>query len=135
VSPEQLLGELEGEGRFVIGDLEAGIGTVLRLQEGDADLVLVVAQPTAKSIDVAGRAARVATRKGVRVIVIANRVRDEEDLAVIRAGVDGAEIVVVPDDPAVAQADREGLAPADVAPDGPGVRAVVQLAGRLSQAA
>lgn len=133
VSAEQLLSELEGEDQIVIGDLEAGVGNVLRLQEGQADVVVVVAQPTAKSLDVARRAIEIATGKVSRIIVVANRVRDEEDLAVIVAEVgEDHELVVVPDDPAIAEADRDGRAAIDVDPDAPGVRALIELADRLA---
>jgi len=132
VSPEQLLGELEGEGRIVVGDLEAGIGTVLRLRPGMADAVVVVAQPTAKSIDIAARAARIAAAREARVIVAANRVRDEEDLSAIRAGLGDHELAVVPDDPVILRADQEGLAPIDVDAGAPGIEAIGMLADRLA---
>jgi CO dehydrogenase maturation factor len=132
VSPEGLLNELESDGKIIIGDLEAGIGTVLRLQEGQADVVVVVAQPTAKSLNVARRAVEMAADKTATTIVVANRVRDDEDLAVIREAVGDCEMVVVPDDAAIARADREGIAAIDVDPDSPGVRAIVGLADRLA---
>jgi len=132
VSAEQLLGELEGDSKIIVGDLEAGIGTVLRLQEGQADVVVVVAQPTAKSLDVARRALELARERAPRVIVVANRVRDDDDLALIEAAVGECEMIVVPDDQAIAQADREGRAAIDVDPDSPGVRALVDLADRLA---
>lgn len=133
VSPESLLRELESEGMIIIGDLEAGIGTVMRLQEGQADVVLIVAQPTAKSLNVASRAVDLATDRGARMIVVANRVRDDEDLALIRAAVgEDVEMVVVPDEPAIALADREGRAAIDVDEDAPGVRVLIELANRLA---
>ncbi|MGH2917651.1 MAG: P-loop NTPase [Solirubrobacteraceae bacterium] len=132
VSPEGLLSELESDGKIIVGDLEAGIGTVMRLQEGQADIVLVVAQPTAKSLNIARRAVEMTDERGARVIVVANRVRDDEDLAVIREAVGECELVVVPDEPAIAQADREGRAAIDVDEDAPGVRALIDLADRLA---
>ena len=132
MSPEQLLGELEGEGQVVVGDLEAGVGTVLRLQPGMADAVVVVAQPTAKSIDIAARATRIAASREVEVLVVANRVRDDHDLALIREAFGEHEIFVVPDDPAILRADQEGLAPIDVDGDAPGVAAIGALAERLA---
>ena len=133
VSAEQLLCELDGEDRIVLGDLEAGIGTVLRLPDGEADIVLVVAQPTAKSLEIARRAAAVATERGARTILVANRVRDDDDLALIRSTVgEQLEYAVVPDDPGIAEADRDGLAAIDVDEHGPGVRALIELADRLA---
>lgn len=129
-----MLGELEGEGQIVVGDLEAGLGTMTRLQDGQADTVIVVAQPTAKALEVARRAIAIAAERVAQIIVIANRVRDDEDLAVIRAALgEHHELYVVPDDPAIAQADRDGLAPIDVAADAPGVRALVDLAAQLAR--
>jgi CO dehydrogenase maturation factor len=135
VSPESLLSELESDGKIIVGDLEAGIGTVLRLQEGQADVVLVVAQPTAKSLQIARRAVELADERGGRIIVIANRVRDEEDLRVMRETVGECDMVVIPDEPVIARADREGRAAIDVDSDAPGVRALVELADRLASMA
>jgi len=130
-----LLGELESNGRIVVCDLEAGLGTLLRVQAGQLDVALVVAQPTAKSIEVARRAVRIASTTS-RVMLIANRVRSNADVELIREGVawEGGDIVIVPDDPEVARADEEGLAPIDAAPNGPGVRAVEALAALLEPA-
>jgi len=131
VSPEQLLGELEGEGRIVIGDLEAGTGTLLRLGEGAVDTAVVVAQPTVKALEVARRAVEVAATRAGRVVVVANRARDDEDVALVRALAGEHEVVAVPDDPSVLAADRDGAALTDVAPDSPAARAVEALAERL----
>ncbi len=126
-----MLGELEGNGDTVLCDLEAGIGTVLRLRPGQIDIVLVVAEPTAKAIDVAGRAARISKRRDARVVVDANKVRSEADVASIRDAVGDVEVVAVPRDEAVERADRDGVAPIDLAPESPAVRALVALADRL----
>ena len=125
-----MLGDLEGDERIVVCDLEAGVGTLLRLGQGQADVVLVVADPSAKSIEVARRATEIAAAKA-RVIVVANRVRDQSDLDAARAVLGAHEMVVVPDDAAIARADREGVAPIDLDPEAPGVRALVDLATRL----
>lgn len=116
---------------MIVCDLEAGVGTLLRVEPGQLDLVLVVSDPSAKSVDVAVRALRIAEGKAP-VIVVANRVRNDDDLAAIRDGVNGHELVVVPEDAAITLADRDGLAPIDVAPDAPGVRELVALAGRIA---
>jgi hypothetical protein len=41
-------------------------------------------------------------------------------------------MVVVPEEPAIALADREGRAAIDVDPDAPGVRVLIELADRLA---
>ncbi|CAN5525291.1 hypothetical protein BH20ACT18_BH20ACT18_09140 [soil metagenome] len=126
-----MLGEIEGETGIVVADLEAGIGTVLRMSPGTADVVLVVAEPSAKAIDVAARAARVAGRRGDRVVVLANRLRADADLEAIRAKLGDHELIPIPEDPAITLADRDGLAPIDIDEDSPAVRTLVELARRL----
>jgi CO dehydrogenase maturation factor len=132
VSPEQLLAELEDAERIVIGDLEAGVGTLLRLRDRQADLVLLVVQPSAKSTEVARRALEIIGAR-MPVIVVANRVRDDGDVEAIRAATGDRELVVIPDDEAILRADRDGEAPIDVAGDSPGVRALEGLALRLTR--
>ncbi len=127
--PQQLFGDVEDERRIVICDMEAGVGTIVR--NGSGDLVIVVAEPTVKSIDVARRAAGAASAQGAEVIVVAKRVRDEADRQAISSALDGHEIVVVPEDPVIATADEEGRAPIDVDPAAPGVKALIALAERV----
>jgi hypothetical protein len=49
----------------------------------------------------------------------------------VRAAFPGSELVLVPDDPAIVDAERAGRAPLDVAPDAPAVRALVELGEAL----
>jgi hypothetical protein len=42
------------------------------------------------------------------------------------------ELFVIPEDPVIAAADRDGSAPIDADPDAPGVAAIVQLAERIT---
>ena len=123
---------MESNGKIVICDMEAGVGPVVRA--GHADLVLVVAEPMAKSIEVARRAAEVASGDA-RVIVIANRLQRPGDLEAIRSVLGDYEYVAVPDEPGIARADRDGVAPIDAEPESPGVRALVDLADRLGNEA
>lgn len=116
----------------VIADFEAGVGTLTRLGEQRVDLVLVVVEATPKSIEVGLRAVDLARERLLnRVIIIANRIRGEQDIATIEAAFPGVEVVAVPDDPAIREADRQGVAPIDHAPDAPAVRALVGLAQTL----
>jgi CO dehydrogenase maturation factor len=126
-----LLAELEGDGRLVLCDMEAGLGTVFRLEPGQLDVLVVVAEPSVKSIDVARRAVHIGASRA-RVIVVANRVREPADLEAIQAAFDGHELVTVPEEPVIERADREGVAPIDLDPDAPGVQALAGLAGRIA---
>jgi CO dehydrogenase maturation factor len=127
-----LLGTLESDGRVVVADLEAGMGTLTRMGERRVDVVLVVVEPTAKSIEVGSRIAGYVRERDLgRLVVVANRVRGEEDLARIGAAIPGEELVAVPDDPCIVQADRDGVAPLDLDPGAPAVVALVRLAESL----
>ncbi len=115
-----------------MADFEAGIGTLTRMGTGDVDAVLVVVEPTPKSLEVGWRAADLAREKSLgRVVVVANRVSSEEDLSRVRATFPEHEFIVVPDDPTIVEADRAGVAPIDLAPDAPAVRALAGLADML----
>jgi CO dehydrogenase nickel-insertion accessory protein CooC1 len=132
MSPEQLLGSVESTGRTVVSDFEAGIGTLTRMADGAVDVVVVLVEPMVKSIEVAVRAAALAReRKVPRIVVVANRVRDAEDLDRIRAALPDVDLVMVPDDPAIIDADRAGVAPLDHSPDSPAVAALISLAELL----
>ncbi len=133
MSPEQLLGSAEFDPNdTVIADFEAGVGTLTRLGEQNVDTVVVVVEATPKSIEVGLRAASLANEKLLqRVVIVANRIRHEGDLETIRAAFPGLEVVAVPDDPAIREADRFGIAPIDHAPEAPAVRALVGLAEQL----
>jgi len=127
--PQQLFGDVEDERRVVICDMEAGVGTIVR--NGKGDMVIVVAEPSVKSIDVARRAAGAAAAQGAEVVVVANRIRGEADTEAISSELEGYEVVVVPEDPVIAEADEQGLAPIDVDPRAPGVEALRRLAERV----
>lgn len=131
VSADRLLREMEAGGRTVLGDLEAGIGVLTRMQTGSLDVVLVVANPTPKSIEVARRAAQAAADRDIRVVVVANRVASDEDLEAIRSVLGEHEMAIVPEDPVIARADADGLAPIDVDDNAPGVRAIIEICDRL----
>ena len=128
-----MLGSVEFDEEVVVADFEAGVGTLTRLSEQRVDTVLIVVEPTPKSLEVGSRAMALAAEKSVsRVVVIANRVRNDADLEIVRAAFPDCEVVAVPDDPKIVEADRKGIAPIDLAPDAPAVVALVALANDLS---
>lgn len=132
VNPANLVRQLEHGERTVICDLEAGIATVEKLEAGQVDVVLVVANPTGKALEVARRVIEL-VGDAAEIIVVANRVRDESDLELIREVLgDERELFVIPEDDVIAAADREGSAPIDLDPDAPGVAAIVRLAERVA---
>jgi len=113
-----LLGQLSRLDQVVIADFEAGLGMILRLEGHPVDVVVVVVvvEPTAKSLDVGRRAADSVREANLgRVVVAANRVRDLDDAARVRAAFPYLEPVLVPEDSAIVNAEQEGAAPLDAA--------------------
>ena len=114
--------------------MEAGLGTLTRMTAGHVDYVLVMAEPTPKALDVARRAvALVREREVGQVLVVANRVRGQGDLHMVQQALPDEEVLVVPEDRAIEDADREAMAPLDAAPNTPGLEALAAVARRLVQ--
>lgn len=119
---------------MVVLDLEGGINTMFRIREGYLDKVLVVTEPTIKSIETAERVVMTADRLGIEAIVVANRTHNLSDVAMVEDRFPGRQIVVVPHDDAVEEADRRGVAPIDHAPESAGVTAMRDLATAVTAA-
>ena len=82
----------------------------------------------------ARRAVALARERGAgQVLVVANRIGGAEDLDLVRQALPGEEMLVVPEDRAIEDADQEAMAPIDAAPDSPGVQAFATVAHRLLQ--
>ncbi len=111
-----------------MADLEAGIGTLTRLDPQSVDVIVVVAEPTPRSIDVAQRAVKVALRQRQRrVVVVANKLVDGDRLKMVDA-FGSLQVVGVPADTAVDEADRIGVSVLDREPDSRAVVALDELA-------
>lgn len=110
--------------------MEAGLGTIIRMREGSLDLVLLVVNPSAKSIEVAHRARQIIAERRITasILVVANRLRFEADLAQITSALPGLDLVAIPEDPAIGTADLQALSPVDAAPESPAVQAIAVLA-------
>jgi CO dehydrogenase maturation factor len=131
-----LLGQLESDDDVIVADFEAGIGTMIRLPDQAVDVVIVVVEPTAKSIEVASRAAGLARERGIsRLFVVANRLTDDADTARVLSKLQAEQVLQVPEDPAVASADRAGTGVIEGAADGVAVAALRQLADWVTAAA
>ena len=123
---------MSDESTTIVADLEAGIGTLTRLEPEAVDATIVVVEPTLRSIDVARRAVAVADEKRQgRVVVVANKVGDEHDRARIFEAFSGRVVAVIPADPAIDRADRLGLSPVDHEPSSSAVTALESLVDLL----
>lgn len=130
MSAEQLLSSGEYGDSIVVADLEAGIGTLTRLDPEQIDLTLIVVEPTPRSLDVGARALAIAAEnKQGRVVVVVNKVEDVEiDTKLVEEKLGDVETVIVPYDPGVFDADRVGVSVLDHDPNSPAARALSALA-------
>ena len=116
-------------------DTEASPEHLARGTARYADTMLTVVEPYYKSLETGRRMAVLAKDLGIeRVALVANKIRDERDLAAVQefAQANGLEIAgVIPFDEEMPEAERAGIAPLDHAPDAAAVTAIGELAHRV----
>jgi CO dehydrogenase maturation factor len=131
----QIIRELPDDRWNLVGDLPGGTRQPFSGWGDYAQTVLVVVEPTAKSLLTARRLARLALDEEHprRIVAVANKVREPGDAELV-ARRTGLEVVgVVPWDEAFAEAEQKMAAPIDMAPDSDAVQAVESLAEQLTE--
>ena len=126
----QVVRELDPDAWNLVGDLPGGTRQAMFGLAKYADTVLIVVEPTIKSIHVGRRLRNLAKADWAppNIAVVANKVTGPDDVDLIAERVGLPVIGTVPADPTVLSADRAALAPIDSG-DGPfveSVRALVQ---------
>lgn len=130
----QFFGDLGAEDRMVVADLEAGLNDLIWAHPGAEDVVVVVAEPSAKSVDVATRAVQLASEMGVeRIVAVANRCQSDDDVQRLATAL-GVETFAIPYDPAVAASDQRGTSTFDTDRSSPAMVAVGHVADALLSA-
>jgi len=132
-----LLRDLEKQAkRIVVADFEAGVGTMTRTEGKLLDIAIVVVEPYMKSIETARRLVEIVRSSGgKRTIVVANKIRGEEDLEFIREKLGGVDLdIVVPEDRNISESDLAALSPIDRNPNSPAVNAIRGLAAQCAPA-
>lgn len=106
--------------------------TVVRGDESQIDALVVVAEPYPRSAEVARRLLEAAAVNGIaRLVVVANKIADDDDLDALRHFLGVEPDLVIPADRAVVTADRVGESPFDHDPASPAVGALRDLATSL----
>lgn len=130
-----LISEMSGYGEYTVTDMEAGLEHLKRGTARNVDVMLIVAEPYYRSLEAAGRTWALANELAIpHVHVVANKVKDGNDLAAIEAfcAKHGMPIIgVVNDEPAFAEAERSAQAPIDHAPDCAGIASIRAIARKL----
>jgi len=115
--------------------MEAGLEHLKRGTLEHAETLLIVVEPYFKSLEAAGRIAELARNLGVPdVYAVANKVQSPRDEAAIRdycAPRDLPVLAIVPHDADIAEAERQGRAVLDTAPDAAAVAVLSELAQQL----
>ncbi len=130
----QIVNELPRDRWNLVGDLPGGTRQPMFGWGQFADTIVIVVEPTPKSISTANRLVhlREATWAPERLVAVVNRARSPDDTATV-AERTGLEILAsIPDDDSVAAADRVGLAPLDSGKHSPFVLAVQELVDQLT---
>ena len=100
-----------------------------------ADAMYAVVEPYFKSLECGRRIVHLAADLGIpRLGLIANQVRDEDELAAVEAFAAEHDIELtgwVPYDECFREAERAAIAPIDFAPDAPAIVAIRRLADRI----
>ena len=124
----RLVDHLSGTTDLLVMDMEAGVEHLGRGTTRTVEALLVVTEPTVKSMDAAGQIAKLAGDLGItRIYGVVNKVRDGKgEFFLSRLSALGiTPLGIIPLDPAVQQAEEEG-SPVYDRPDGEGIRARIE---------
>ena len=130
----QIVRKLPDDDWNVVGDLPGGTRQAFTGWADFAHTVLVVVEPTAKSLLSGRRLARMARADGEgpkQAFAVASKVRHPDDVDMVARGTGLEVVAAVPWDEELAAAERRGEAPIDTAPECPAVVAVGSLVDRV----
>ncbi|MEE4167249.1 MAG: AAA family ATPase [Desulfocapsaceae bacterium] len=106
---------------IVVMDMEAGVEHLGRATSASVDALVIVVNPGARSRLAAQKIRKLGTDIGIkRIVVLANRVKDQQDEELIRSTMSDFEIIgFIPEDDEIISADRRGTRPYDSIEDIP----------------
>lgn len=131
-----LLADVGPQGPTTFLDLEASPEHFSRGTARHVDVLLFVMEPYFRSLETVRRMAALGHELQIpSIVTVANKLRNEDDRAAVRAFAERNALSLVgevPWDDAVLDADRDRQPLVDAAPDGPSVRALALLMAHLS---
>lgn len=106
---------------IVLMDMEAGVEHLGRATSGSVDALVIIVNPGARSRTAAGQIRKLGSDLGIKnIVVLGNRVRDEQDKQLIREAFPAHDILgFIPELDEIVQADREGRRPFENINDAP----------------
>jgi CO dehydrogenase maturation factor len=124
-------------GEAVVADMEAGTEHLGRGTAKHMDGMLVVVEPSAKSLETARRIQNLTKQLGVeRILLVGNKIMNEKDEAAVRDFADQNNISIlgmIPYDSAIRESDLSGKAPILATPSAPAVKEMKAICDRLME--
>jgi CO dehydrogenase maturation factor len=115
----------------VIVDFEAGLEHLGRGTAKGIDVMLVITEPSQKSLDLCSKIIDLSKSLGIiNIFLIANKVYDDSQLDIIYKTIEKWEIPLyhtIPNDPEIINADLRGIAPIDHNPNSNAINAIKTL--------
>ncbi len=119
----------------IIVDFEAGLEHLGRGTAKGIDVMLVITEPSQKSLDLCQKIIKLSKKLGViNIYLVANKITDESQQEIINQKIRTWEIPLyhsVPFDPEIGKADLHGNAPIDFNPRSKGIKAIKNLYNKL----
>ncbi len=121
----------------VIVDFEAGLEHLGRGTAKGVDVMLVITEPSQKSLDLAAKIIDLSKKLGIiNIFLIANKVFDDAQLKIIQERVEEWEVPLyhtLPFDLEIGKADLEGIPPLDFNPQSEAIQSIKKLYSKLKE--
>ena len=120
---------------IVILDMEAGLEHLGRGTVKGVDAIITLVEPRMQSIETTKRILKLANDLNLKsILIVANKVRNQEEEDFIHKMIEplGFPIIgIIPDDDMISKSDMMRIAPIDLEPDSPAIKAIDDIKKRL----
>lgn len=121
----------------VVVDFEAGLEHLGRGTAKGIDVMLVIAEPSQKSLDLSKKIIELSKKLGViNIYLVLNKVHDESEVDIVHDIIKDWEVPLyhtIPFDPEVGKADLKGKPPIEECPESKGVESIKLLYLKLKE--
>ncbi len=121
----------------IIVDFEAGLEHLGRGTAKGIDVMLVITEPSQKSLDISNKILDLCKKLGiVNIFLIVNKVIDDSQIEEINSRIESWNVPlyhVIPSDPEIGKADLMGVSPIDHDPDSPAMQSIKRLYLKLKE--
>ncbi len=122
---------------IIIVDFEAGLEHMGRGTAKGIDVMLVITEPSLKSLELCSKIIQLSKKLGIiNIYLIANKIINNSQLDVINQKIKNWEVPLyqkIPHDIEIGKADLKGISPIDFNPNSIAIRAIISLYNKLFQ--